>query len=453
MPDIICIRSQRCWVDGSLQEATILIQGNKILDIRKGTICTDNFKLFDFGTAVVMPGVIDPHVHINEPGRTSWEGFETATKAATKGGITTLIDMPLNSSPVVTNTAAFKAKLDACRNKLYANCGFWAGAIDASVNEVTALLEEGCFGVKVFLSHSGIDEFPNISLQDLELLMSGIRHLDVPVLAHCELDTLPADNSLQHTPHSYMAYLKSRPKQWENEAIKKFINLSQQYNCKTHIVHLASDEIVQWLHNKKDAGLPFTVETCPHYLLFSAEKIEDGNTLYKCAPPIREKQNSTSLKTALKNGIIDFLSSDHSPAPPDLKELESGDFSRAWGGIAGLQFLLSASWTALKDVLSLEEFIPLVTIKPAQFLGLQNCIGTLAKGYNADITVWQPEDSFVVDEHSIEHRHKATPYLHWTLFGRVNTTFVNGSVAYDGQSISDTPYGHTIKRNAKIGHN
>lgn len=432
------IYSNQVFIEGKLQTATLSIHGDKIASIHLNQQLSS---AKDFSGSVIMPGVIDAHVHINEPGRTEWEGFETATKAAVKGGITTLVDMPLNSSPVVTNVAAFQKKMAASEGKLYANCGFWAGATSASVNEVEALFAAGCLGVKVFLSHSGIDEFPNISLAELDQLMAGIAHLDIPILAHCELDTLPASEDIATTPRSYAAYLKSRPKAWENEAIKAFIGLAEKHNCKAHIVHLASDEMITWIAQKKQAGVAFTVETCPHYFFFNAEDIPDGTTLFKCAPPIRKRENGQHLKQALQTGVIDFISSDHSPAPPDIKEIKSGNFAKAWGGIAGLQFLLSASWTALKNEMNLENFIPLLTSKPAQFLGFDHQIGTIKEGFQADLTIWQPETTFRVEEAMIEHKHKVTPYLYRNLFGMVHSTMVNGRWAYQKEVISKIPYG------------
>lgn len=441
------IYSDQVWLENKIQAASIHIEGEKIAAISPGAK-TSGAK--DYTGKVIMPGVIDAHVHINEPGRTDWEGFETATKAAARGGISTLVDMPLNSSPVVTTVAALDQKIASCRNKLFVNCGFWAGATKASVNDVIALIEKGCLGVKVFLSHSGIDDFPNISLEDLAVLMAGIKQLNVPVLAHCELDTLPADSEMFTYPRSYKEYLKSRPKLWENEAIKKFIGLAQRYQCKAHVVHLASDEMLDWLENEKEQNELITVETCPHYLLFNAETIADGDTLFKCAPPIREKNNSEHLKQGIKKGVIDFISSDHSPAPANIKEIQSGDFTKAWGGIAGLQFLLSASWTALKNEMTLQEFIPLLTSKPARFLGLQNRIGTIAIGYDADITIWQPDESFQVQEDMIEHKHKTTPYLHQQLFGKVDTTIVNGEVVFKNEVVGEIPFGKRFQNEQKI---
>lgn len=420
--------SQKVWIDNQLQAATIQIKNGRISNIFKGE---KRPTAKDVGNNIIMPGVIDAHVHINEPGRTDWEGFETATKAAARGGTTTLIDMPLNSSPVVTNVSAFEAKLKATKGKLWVNCGFWAGAIDDDTETLKALINKGCLGVKVFLSHSGIDEFPNISLADLDKVMAALKNEKVPILAHCELDTLPAETDLATHPTSYLSYLKSRPKHWENQAIEAFVNLAKKNHCRVHIVHLSSTDKIDWLKQQKQAGVKLTVETCPHYLLFQAEDIEDGNTLYKCAPPIRERANNQQLKQALKTGLIDFITTDHSPAPPHIKELESGNLKKAWGGIAGLQFLLSASWTALENTLSVEKFIPLVTSQPARFLDLDDEIGFIKKGYRADLTIWNPNSEFIVTTALIEHRHKATPYAGKKLKGEVMTTIVNGQVVFD----------------------
>jgi allantoinase len=355
-----------------------------------------------------------------------------------------LVDMPLNSSPVVITLDAFEQKLAAANGKLKVNCGFWAGAIDGKTEHVKTLLEKGCLGVKVFLSHSGIDEFPNIALPDLEKVMIAMREYNKPLLAHCELDSLPAKSNLAEDPTSYPAYLASRPRTWENEAIKAFVDLGKKHQCKIHIVHLASADVIPWLEEQKKSAASLTIETCPHYLIFNAENIEDGNILLKCAPPIREKANNDLLKKGIKDGIIDFLATDHSPAPPSIKGIAEGRFDKAWGGIAGLQFLLPASWTALRDELSLEEFIPLLTSKPAAFLGLENDIGHIKKGHKADITIWSPEDDVIVVHKDIEHRHKMTPYAGMTLKGLVQATMVNGRFVLEEGKLTSGHYGRII---------
>lgn len=434
--------SRRVWIEERLQAASLQIRGDLIRGVVKGKKVKG---AKDLGDLVIMPGVIDAHVHINEPGRTDWEGFDTATKAAAKGGTTTLVDMPLNSRPAVTDVGSFEKKLDAAAGKLHVNCGFWAGAVDARTKDTKALIESGCLGVKVFLSHSGIDEFPNISLSDLDEIMRAVQSYGLPVLAHCEIDTLPAEHALKDRPTSYREYVKSRPKNWENEAVKAFVGLGEKNECKIHIVHLSSADLLDWIARKKQMGLALTVETCPHYILFHSEAIEDGNALYKCAPPIRDKANNLLLIQALKEGSIDFISTDHSPAPPEIKELHSGNLAKAWGGIAGLQFLLSASWTALRADLNLEAFIPLVTSRPAQFLGLDSQIGRIQEAYRADLTIWDPAASFEVTENMVEHRHKATPYMGKTLYGKMHSTIVNGRIVFENGDFVNLSCGRIIR--------
>jgi len=404
---------------------------------------------FDFSGKVLMPGLIDPHVHINEPGRTHWEGFETATNAAAAGGITTLVDMPLNSSPVTLDEESLLLKLKSAKGKLRVNCGFWAGAIDDNWDRLKTALDAGCLGVKVFLTHSGIDEFPNIQMEQLDRIMAQLAPLSLPLLVHCELDEEMENAALKSNPQSYQAYLASRPRAWENNAIRQIITLCEKHQCRTHIVHLSSSEALEMIRKAKtEDRLPLTVETCPHYLLFDAESIPDASTIYKCAPPIREKDNNQQLKWALKEGLLDFLATDHSPAPPELKELESGDFLKAWGGVAGLQFLLQASWTALKEELSLKEFIPLVTLKPASFVGLGSVKGKLEEGYDADFVVWDPEVERKIEKAELWYKHRVSPYVGKMLFGEIYATFVGGQKVFDQDGLSEITSGQTILRKA-----
>ncbi len=283
------------------------------------------------GNKVIMPGVIDAHVHINEPGRTEWEGFETATKAAAAGGITTLIEMPLNASPVTTTAAALKLKLEAAKGKLHVNCGFYGGVIPSNIDDLDELLNAGVFGIKAFLTHSGIDEFPNVTEADLRKALPILKTHDATLLVHCELEaagvgvrTMHASSSpAQHSSpdeRSYANYLASRPPEWETDAIALMIRLSEEFDVHVHIVHVSAAEALPLIRDAKKRGLRITAETCPHYLVFCAEDIPDGATEYKCAPPIRERANNELLWEALKDGTLDFVASDHSPAPPDMKE-------------------------------------------------------------------------------------------------------------------------------------
>ena len=370
------IYSEHCWVEGKLQPATISFADGKITAINFSKLPGAE----NFGNAIIMPGAIDAHVHINEPGRTEWEGFDTGTHAAAAGGITTIIDMPLNASPVTTTAKAFAEKLESTANKLHVNVGFYGGLVPGNTDELDGLMNAGVLGIKCFLTHSGIDEFPNVKRKDLEEAMPVIAKYKLPILAHCEIYEEPVDSRLGEQPGIYRNWLASRPKKWENDAVDLMISLCKQFNCATHIVHVSSAEALSNLKAAKVAGLRLTAETCAHYIYFNAEEIPDANTLFKCAPPIREKENNELLKDALLNGILDFITTDHSPAPAAIKEIASGNLQKAWGGVAGLQFLLPASYTALKEKISLEQFILLLTEHPAVFLKLDNRKGFLKVG-------------------------------------------------------------------------
>ena len=433
------IYSHRCWIDGQLQPATVYMEGQKIefieLGYRELPSALENM--------VLMPGVIDAHVHINEPGRTEWEGFETATKAAVAGGTTMLVDMPLNSSPVTTTVENMEKKLKASTGKIWANVGFFGGVVPGNLNNLKPLADQGVLGFKCFLTHSGIDEFPNVTLADLEAAMPLITLTSRPLLAHCELTDIPADTNLANHPGSYHEYLKSRPGIWETEAVALMVRLCKKYNCPVHIVHVSEASALSIIADAKAEGWPVTAETCPHYLLFDAEDIPDNDTLYKCAPPIRSRANNQALAEGLKSGILDFVATDHSPAPPHIKELESGNLMRAWGGIAGLQFLLPATWTALMNTMSLESVIPLLTEKPARMLRLDSRKGYIRPRYDADLIIWDPTQKFTVRQEDILHRHKASPYVGKELYGRVINTIVNGTTVF-GPGSTPYPQGQAI---------
>lgn len=424
---IIC---DRIITLGGVMKGVVIVENGKIAGITESLPSTD-LTIIDVGSQVLMPGVIDPHVHINEPGRTNWEGFDTATKAALAGGITTLVDMPLNSSPVTTTVKALAEKRKAAQNSLHCNCGFWGGIIPGNENEIEPLIKEGALGFKAFLTHSGIDEFPNVTERDLKKVMPVIAKHGLPLLVHCELpdDRKPPTGN---RPRSYARYLSSRPKQWEDDAIALMIHLCSEFNCRTHIVHLSSADSIDQIAAAKQKGLPLTVETGQHYLYFIAEEIKDGQTAFKCAPPIREKDNNEKLWQALKEGIIDFVATDHSPALPAMKELTSGDFMKAWGGISSIQLALPALWTAARkhhcDIIDIAKWL---CEKPAVLPGLQNRKGKIEKGYDADFVIWSPDKSFIVTEELIHHRHKLTPYLGEELYGTVEQTWLGGEKVFD----------------------
>ena len=443
------IISNRTITPEGIRKAAVLIKDGKIEDVLD-ELPEGDFSVTDIGDRVLMPGIVDPHVHINEPGRTDWEGFDSATKAAIAGGITTLVEMPLNASPVTTTARAFDEKIKAASvtlslpapprrwskgdsTKLHCNCGFWGGVIPGNEKDIEPLIERGVLGFKAFLTDSGIDEFPNVTEQDLRKAMPIIAKYGLPLLVHCEMDY--SSNTLRQAQgdnRSYQNYLSSRPKKWEDDAIALMIHLCEEFNCRTHIVHLSSADSIGQITKAKQKGLPLTVETCQHYLYFTAEQVKDGQTEFKCAPPIRELANNEKLWQALKEGVIDFVATDHSPAPPAMKELISGDFMKAWGGISSVQFSLPVLWTAAKKHdCGLQDIAKWLCEKPA-LLPQLHTKGKIAKGYDADLVIWDPERSFTVIKDMIYHKHKNTPYLDEKLYGVVEQTWLNGEKVFDG---------------------
>lgn len=430
-----------------VKDATVFIKNGKIVQLVEGAIPMGIEDVEDLGDAVLMPGVIDAHVHINEPGRSDWEGFETATRAAAAGGVTTLIEMPLNASPVTTTVAALEQKLAAAEGKLHVNCGFYGGLIPENLGDLPDLLRAGVFGIKCFMTHSGIDEFPNVSQEEMARAMRIIEPTGLPLLAHAELDAPHSKMAFfLKNPTLYDAYLKSRPKTWENRAIEILLQLCAETHCRTHIVHLSSTDLLGKLAAAK-RRLLLTVETAPHYLYFAAEDLPDAQTVYKCAPPIRERANNARLWQGLKNGTIDFIGSDHSPTPPAMKEIESGNLAKAWGGISGLQFTLPVVWTKAQALgFQLTDLARWLCSNPADFLGLSSK-GRLAVGCDADFVIWEPETVFTVQEKDIQHRHKITPYLGEQLRGKVRQTYLGGEKVFDGGEFGRVKWGRVLLRN------
>lgn len=424
------IHSHRTIIDNQIKDLTVVVNNGLIVDVLEGNANIIGLERIDVEDSILMPGVIDPHVHINEPGRTAWEGFHTATKAAIAGGVTTLVEMPLNASPVTTTVRAFDEKWLSATNKIHSNVGFWGGVIPGNENEIEGLINRGVHGFKAFLTHSGIDEFPNVTEDDLRKAMPIIAKYNLPLLVHCELSS---NIGYQTTnPSSYQQYLASRPKEWEDNAIALMIRLCEAFSCPVHIVHLSSANSIKQIAEAKQRGLPITVETGQHYLFFNAEEIPDSNTAFKCAPPIRERKNNLLLWQALKDGIIDFVATDHSPAPPAMKELESGNFTKAWGGISSIQFALPVLWTAaLQQGCSITDICKWLCENPAKLPGLSAVKGKIAVGYDADLIVFNDRKTFIVEEDNIYHRHKITPYLGETLFGIVEQTYLAGIKVFD----------------------
>ena len=426
---------------GGVGPATVVVDGERIEAVVTGVVDAPNLR--DLGDLVIAPGLFDCHVHMNEPGRTEWEGFETATRAAAAGGVTSLVDMPLNCTPVTTDRAAFETKLAATAGKLFVDVGFWGGVVPGNALDLAELADAGVLGAKAFLVHSGIDDFPNATEADLRAAMPVLRDHGLPLLAHAELD-LGAVVS-DPDPRSYRGYLDSRPPHWEDAAIRLLVELCRETRCALHIVHLSSAGSLETLRRAKEDGLPVTVETCPHYLCLEAEAIPDGATEFKCAPPIRNHANREALWQGLFDGIIDFVISDHSPCTPALKLPERGDFQEAWGGIASLQLGLPAIWTEAKGRgATLSQMTQWMSARPAAFAGLAARKGRLARGYDADFAIWDPEAPLSVEPANLFFRHKVSPYVGRRLCGQVRETWLRGQRVFDGHGHAPSASGNAL---------
>ncbi len=426
------ISSTRVHLPEGPRPATIVVENGKIARIGPAG------RGQDLGEAAIFPALADCHVHINEPGRTEWEGFETATKAAAVGGITTLVDMPLNSDPVTTSVAALEAKLAATPGKLTVDVGFWGGVVPDNLGELAPMVEGGVLGFKAFLCHSGIDDFPDVGPETLRPAMATLREAGVPLLVHAELEQPLRQALLDADPRAYLTYLHSRPKEWEDAAIALMIALCRETGCRVHVVHLSSSTALPMIRAAKAEGLPLTVETCPHYLCLRAEEVPDGATAFKCAPPIRDNANRAALWAALADGTIDFVISDHSPCVPGLKLPETGDFMGAWGGIASLQLGLANVWTeARARGHSLTDVLRWMGTGPRAFLGRHRRI---AEGEPADLVVFEADRAWEVAATDLVQRHPITPYLGRTVTGQVRHTWLRGTpLVADGQLTGARP--------------
>jgi len=404
---------------------------------------------------VLMPGLVDTHVHVNEPGRTEWEGFATATRAAAAGGITTIVDMPLNSIPATTTVAALEAKRAAARAAgLTIDVGFWGGVVPGNTAELEPLAAAGVLGFKCFLVPSGVDEFAHVTKPDLIEAMPVLARLGLPLLVHAELPE-PIDAAAPGAKadrRSHATWLASRPPSAEIEAILMMLTLSDATDCAVHIVHLSASEPLADLRAARDQFVSVTVETCPHYLTYDAEEIADGATAFKCAPPIRGRENRERLWDGLREGDIDLIATDHSPCPPALKQLDRGDFFAAWGGIASLEVALAAVWTEARGRgFTPEDLAQWMSFAPARLAGLVGRKGVIAKAADADLVVWDPEAEWTVDAARLQHRHPVTPYHGRKVSGVVRATFVRGVQVFDASAdgaarFPGPPAGRTVDR-------
>jgi len=450
MTTIQAIRSKRVVTPEGVKAATVHFRNGAIEAIAGYDDLPSGKHIYDAGESVVMPGLVDTHVHINEPGRTDWEGFETATRAAAAGGVTTLIDMPLNSIPATTTAAALETKRTAARKKCWVNVGFWGGVVPGNAGELRAMHRAGAFGFKCFLVPSGVPEFEHVGEDDLRAALPKLASLDVPLLVHAELPgpIEEANKKLAKSdPANYRTWLSSRPPSAETTAVEMMIRLAREFQARVHIVHLSSELSVPLIRRAKNEGVRITAETCPHYLFFASGSIRSGRAEYKCAPPIRDLRNNESLWNALCKGAIDFVVSDHSPSPPAMKYLDSGDFFKAWGGISSLQLGLSVVWTKMRARnYSLKHLVRWMCSGPARLAGLDKHKGAIAIGYDADIVVWNPEKRFIVLPKMLQHRHKLTPYANHALRGIVEATFLRGEEIYDRGRFLGTPRGAMLRR-------
>jgi allantoinase len=386
----------------------------------------DGARVIELGADVVLlPGLVDTHVHVNDPGRAEWEGFETATRAAAAGGITTILDMPLNSLPPTTDVAALDLKQKTAQGKVHIDVGFWGGAIPGNTADRPGLHEAGVFGFKCFLLHSGVDEFPPLAAEDLIEALRQTGDLGTTLIVHAE-DAGAIDHAPDPNGDRYAGFLASRPRGAENLAIARVIELARWTGARVHVLHLSSSDALPMIASARRDGVAVTVETCPHYLTFAAEEIPDGATQFKCCPPIRERDNREQLWRGLADGVIDCVVSDHSPCTADLKRFDTGDFGAAWGGIAGLQVGLPAVWTgAHRRGVPLADVVRWMASRPAELVGLRRK-GRIEVGYDADLCVFAPDETFVVDTAKLHHRNRFSAYHGRTLAGVVRGAWLRG---------------------------
>ncbi len=438
-----CLRSSSVVLPGEVRAATLVISAGRIVDIVGLHDAPAGAPIVDVSPLTVSPGLVDSHVHVNEPGRTHWEGFASATRAAAAGGVTTLVDMPLNSVPPTTTVEALALKRAAAVDQVAIDVAFWGGVTSSDTSSVDGLVEAGVCGFKVFLVPSGVDEYGWVDAEGLHATLTAAG--DLPVLVHAEapgpLAAAPAPDG-----RSYPAYLASRPYEAEVVALEMVVEGLRRTGGRAHVLHLSSAQGLTVIDQARNEGLRITVETCPHYLSLAAEDIPDGATQTKCAPPVRGRDNRELLWEALGSGQIDFVASDHSPAPPSVKALDTGDFGEAWGGIAGLQTALPVVWTeAWSRGYGLTDVARWQSERPAAMAGLPGK-GSIAVGNDADLVVWDPWARYVVDAGALAQRHPVSPWHGRTLRGVVRTTYLRGEPV----DVSAAGHGRLLRRGERV---
>ena len=437
----LLLRGRRVITPGGEQPAVVGVRDGRVVAVQPldaDLVAGRTVELAD--DEVLLPGLVDTHVHINEPGRTEWEGFATATRAAAAGGVTTVIDMPLNSIPPTTDVAALEVKRAAAAGQVHVDVGFWGGAVPGNLGELAALHAAGVFGFKCFLVPSGVDEFPHLTTPQLADALAVLQPLDALMIVHAE-DCDVIDGSPAPGGGSYADFLASRPAVAEDAAIGTLVELLRSTGGRGHVLHLSSASALPVLAAAREHGVRVSAETCPHYLALSAEEVPAGGTQFKCCPPIREAANGDRLWAGLQDGVIDAVVSDHSPCTEDLKCLDSGDFGQAWGGIASLQLGLPVVWTQARERgVPLAEVVRWMATAPAKLAGLDHK-GSIAVGTDADFCVFAPDEAWVVDATTLHHRNPVTPYAGSALRGMVRTTWLRGEAV-----TGDRPSGHLLTR-------
>lgn len=449
----LVVRGERILVEGTLRPAAIHIRDGRIAAIGDPGDVGSGVSVHDTGTSVVMAGLVDTHVHVNEPGRAEWEGFETATRAAAAGGVTTILDMPLNAIPATTTLDALDRKRAIAFGRCHVDVGFIGGVVPGNAADLAPLAAAGVFAFKCFLLDSGVKEFAPVDEAQLRESMPILASLGRVLMVHAELPgpiaRAVAGLDPSADPRCHATWLSTRPPEAEEQAITLLIALARETGAQVHVVHVAAAGVIPILRRARAEGLSLSAETCPHYLVFSAEAIPDGATRFKCAPPIRERVHRDALWAALHAGDLDMIASDHSPCPPALKLPAEGDCLRAWGGIASLQLSLAAVWShAPAHGVTVADVARWMSERPARLVGLGSRKGVIAVGRDADLVVWNPEEELTVSASALQHRHKVTPYEGMRLRGVVQETWVRGDRVYDRGHFIHEPRGLLLAANA-----